>query len=191
MIRVLILLTSMAVMGCTSDWTNEVVAALLGGGGIAAAIGVAIARYAATHLWLKSFLERFTSARRAVVLEVQQTYVDRITKARSPDSPGGTELTPVEQQEALDLAVSRLMEMIGLTAIERALKLMGLPTAPEFIRRWLVTWVESTVKELSIQEVAANGAPIARTAAVAVAAVRAASGEFASTETITRQLKKP
>lgn len=107
--------------------------------------------WAARLVWVRSFLARAEHEAHAVVLEVEQTYVDRLQAARAPDSPGGAELTPDEQAIALHLAVERLAELLGLTALERALRILGLPRTPDFVRRWLTTRVESQVKRLSME----------------------------------------
>lgn len=102
--------------------------------------------------WVRSFLARAEQEAHSVVLEVEQTYVDRILAARALDSPGGAELTEDEQAIALQLAVKRLAEMLGLTALERALRVLGLPRTPEFVTRWLTTRVEAHVKRLSLEQ---------------------------------------
>lgn len=114
------------------------------------------ARLAAARAWLRDFLARLKDERRAVVLEVEQTYVDARLRAKRPDSPGGVELTKEEQREALDRAVSRFLELVGLGALLRALRLLGLPRSGDFIRRYAVTHVEMALKELSIEQVAAE-----------------------------------
>jgi hypothetical protein len=159
---------------------TEIITALVSGGGVAAVIGLWLARAAVTRAWLRAFLDRFREIREAVVLEVEQTYVDRILKARAPTSPGGAELTPEEQAEALRTAVGRLKELVGLAALERALKLMGLPRTPAFVDQWLATWVEATVKRLSIEQAVANAAAPARIAEGVAAGVHRASAQLPS-----------
>lgn len=102
--------------------------------------------------WVRAFLARAEQEAHSVVLEVEQTYVDRIRAARDPSSPGGADLTPEEQVEALGRAVDRLAELLGLTTLERALRILGLPRAPDFVRRWLTTRVEAHVKLLSMAQ---------------------------------------
>lgn len=116
------------------------------------------ARAAAARAWLRDFLARVQVERRTVALEVEQTYVDRLLRAREASSPGGAELTAEEQRAALDLAVHRFLELVGLDAIDRALRLLKLPRLPGFVHRWAVSHVEAGVKEISIEQAAANGA---------------------------------
>lgn len=127
---------------------------LLATAGVLGGIGGGV--WAARLVWVRAFLERLRHERDAVVLEVEQVFVDATLRGRSPSSPGGAELTADEQREALSLAVTRLMELLGLATIERALRILGLPTLPLFVGRWLTTWVEAGVKELSIRQAAAN-----------------------------------
>lgn len=122
-------------------WTLIVsLVALLGGAGI----------WAARVSWLRDFLHRAEAEAHNVVLEVEQVYVDRILAGRAPESAGGAELTPDEKEIALHLAVARLEELLGLATIERALRILGLPRVPDFVRRWLTTRVEARVKLLSM-----------------------------------------
>jgi len=125
-------------------------------GAVFTSIGAWVARAAMTRAWLRDFLARLLMERRAVVLEVEQTYVDRILHGREADSPGGAELTGQEKREALAAAVNRLADLLGLGTIERALRLLGLPVLPSFVKSWLTTHVEAAVKELSIEQVAAQ-----------------------------------
>jgi hypothetical protein len=129
-------------------------------GAILTALAGAAARWARDRAWLRDFLARLLVERRAVVMEVEQVYVDATIRARAANSPGGAELTQEEQREALDLAVARLTELLGLAALDRALRLLGLPRVPAFVRRYLTTQIEASVKELSIEQAAASrGAP--------------------------------
>lgn len=116
--------------------------ALLGGAGL----------WAARVAWLRDFLHRAEAEARNVVLEVEQVYVDKILAGRDPSSDGGAELTPDEKEIALHLAVARLEELLGLATIERALRILGLPRVPDFVRRWLTTRVEAQVKHLSMEQ---------------------------------------
>ncbi len=118
--------------------------------------GAWVTKFAMGRAWLRDFLARVQVERRTVALAVEQTYVDAKLKGKRPESPGGVDLTKEEQAEALTLAVTRFLELLGLDAIDRALRLMGLPRIPEFVRRWATTHVEAAVKELSIDQVAAN-----------------------------------
>ena len=65
---------------------------------------------------------------------------------------GRAELTEGERDVALHLAVERLIELLGLATIERALRILGLPRVPDFVRRWLTTRVEAQVKHLSLEQ---------------------------------------
>lgn len=116
--------------------------ALLGGGAV----------WAARVAWVRDFLRRAEVEARNVVLEVEQTYVDKITAARDPLSPGGVELTEGEREVALHLAVERLLELLGLATVERALRILGLPRSLDFVRRWATTRVEAQVKHLSLEQ---------------------------------------
>jgi hypothetical protein len=125
-------------------------------GTIATAIlGVGV-RYAVRYAWLAGFLARAQAVARDVVLEVEGVYVDRTLAGRDPGSPGGVELTAEEQREALALAVTRLLELLGLSAVERAMRILGLPTLPTFVRRYATTLIEARCKELSIEQAAAS-----------------------------------
>jgi hypothetical protein len=117
-------------------------------------IGAFVARAAANRSWLRDFLARLLVERRAVVFEVRQTYVDQILKARLDGA-----LTPLEKEEAKQMAMRRLLEVLGVAAIERALRVMGLPTLPAFVHRWLTTHLESAVKELDLEMSAAGAGP--------------------------------
>lgn len=156
----------------------EIVAVVATVGGAGA--GGWLAWIAARFAWLRAFWERFHAIKAAVVLEIRNTYVEALKRAKDPTSPGGTSLTPEEATEALRKAVDRFVDMIGLGALERAMKIMGLERSTAFIREWLATWVEAEVKDLSIREVVANGAAPAKVAAVAFEAVRRASAELAA-----------
>jgi hypothetical protein len=101
--------------------------------------------FAARLAWVRAFLERVKAERRAVVLEVEQVYVAALRRAREADSPGGTKLTEGEAEAAKTAAVDRLIEMLGIGAITRALRILGLPPVPDFVRRWAITQVESEV----------------------------------------------
>lgn len=123
----------------------------------AAGLGVLawLVRFLSHRMWLRDFLARAHAVAHDVVLETEQIYVDRVLAARQASSPGGAELTPQEQRDALDLAVNRLLDLLGLAAVNRGLRLLGLPQLPGFVRSWATNLVEARVKELSIAQVAA------------------------------------
>lgn len=155
--------------------TGEILAALLGGGSLVAIIGGFLLRLASRYAWLKAFTDRIERYRRAVVLDVQNTYVQALKDRRADGK-----LTPEEAREALGMAVDRFLELLGVKAVDRYLALAGLPKTPEFIERWARTLVEAAVKELSIDEAAANGAPAVKVAAATAVAVQRASAELAA-----------
>ncbi len=129
-------------------WLMGLLSALSAGGGL-------LARFAVNRIWLRDFLERARHVRDDVVLELEQTVVDQLARARAADSLGGVEITDTEMRDIRDRGVKRLLELLGLAAVERALKLMGLPHLPEFVTGWAVTQVEAAVKRLSIAQAAA------------------------------------
>lgn len=114
--------------------------ALLGGGWLA--------RLAFARAWVRDFLARAQEEIRVAVLEVEQTYVDVIMAARDPGSPGGAELMPGERDEALRRAVKRARELIGLDALDRALRILRLPTTPAFVDAWITARVEAHVNTM-------------------------------------------
>lgn len=134
----------------TQVWICSLVTAMLGGGGW-------LARLIAQRAWLRDFLDRVRQFREDVVLELEQTIIDKLSAARAVDSAGGEEITAAEMLRVRDAAVARLKDYLGIGPIERALKLMHLPVGlPGFINGWLVTQVEAAVKRLSILQAAAN-----------------------------------
>lgn len=133
----------------TQTWIISLLTLLLGGGGW-------LAKLAAQRVWLRDFLDRVQKFREDVVLELEQTIIDKLDDARAPDSLGGEEVTAAEMLKIRDAGVAKLKDYLGVGAIERALKLMKLPVSlPGFIDSWLVTQVEAAVKRLSIQQAAA------------------------------------
>lgn len=118
-----------------------------------AVLGIA-AVVARRYAWLRAFLARAELEVRDVVLAVEQTYVDQVRAARSPSSPGGRALTEEEQREARARAVNRLLELLGVAAIERALRILGLPALPAraAVCRWADTKVEAMVKRLTLEQ---------------------------------------
>lgn len=137
-------------MSPTMAWIASVLTVVSGLGGI-------LARLAVNRVWLRDFLDRVTRFREDVVLELEQTIIDKLDDARAPTSAGGTQVTDAEMLKVRDEAVRRLKDYLGIGPIERALKLMHLPlSVPGFVDQWLITQVEAAVKRLSIQQAAAN-----------------------------------
>lgn len=131
----------------TAPQVWAVVVALVGG-----LVGAGwLGRLAWLRVWVRDFLARAELEIRHAVLEVEQTYVDRVLAGKDPSSPGGVELTPDEQAEALRRAVDRALELVGIAALDRALRILGLPRTPAFIAGWIATRVEARVKLLSLE----------------------------------------
>jgi hypothetical protein len=107
---------------------------------------------AITRAWLRDALARLLVEARAVVEEVEQTYVDEILKGRLPDSPAGAELTKDEQLLAKAKAIAKLKENFGAKGLRRLARVLGLLD----LDAYLGTHVESAVKKLSIAQVAAK-----------------------------------
>jgi hypothetical protein len=77
---------------------------------------------------------------RAVIIEVNATYVDGL-KTAGEDG----EWTDVEKQEAKDRAIAKLKENWGPTGIKRLTKVLGIGGA---VDSWLGTQVEATLDDM-------------------------------------------
>lgn len=92
-------------------------------------------------LWVRRFFQRLDELKASVYHEVNRTYVDEV-KAASADG----KLTDEEARRALRLATDRLKELIGVTAVEGALRLLGLPwMLPAYVDEFLAGAVEAEV----------------------------------------------
>lgn len=162
------------------------ITSILGGTSFLGIIGGLLARAANNRAWLRDFLQRLYTTKRAVVLSVNQTHVDAVKARKTPESVGGVVLTKEEAIEAMRIALQRFKDMVGIGALERALDLMGLPNHSDAVDTYLMNWLEGEIKEVSIDEAAANATP---KAAVAVVEAVRRSSEFPAVPT--RDLKAP
>jgi hypothetical protein len=110
-----------------------------------AAIAAFVGRSFVEHSFLRSMLERIVIEARAVVLEVEQTYVDKITEGRRDGI-----LTPEEGASAKAAAIAKLRTNLGSVGLERLGRIIGL-TAPA-IEALLGTHVEAAVKSLTLAQ---------------------------------------
>lgn len=107
-----------------------------------AILGV-IGRALLKHLWLRDMLVRLAVEAKAVVMEVQQTYVDRIRYARLDGV-----LTKDEAAEARRAAIDSLKSNIGPKGLHRLARVLGYDDAG--IDRLLDTRIEEQVQRLKL-----------------------------------------
>jgi hypothetical protein len=111
-----------------------------------------VGRTLSNHTFLKTMMERIVIEARAVVLEVEQTYVDGLAKGRADG-----ELTSEEKAMARATALAALRANLGKKGLARLGRIVGL--SDDAIDKLLGTHIEAQVKALAIVKDAAPAAP--------------------------------
>lgn len=108
---------------------------VLGGGILVAGLGWVLKKAAdyfaskTDSVYGQGVIRRLAALAGTSVAEVERRYVAAIKKGREPDSPGGTKLTPEEQQYANNEALSVLKGFLGATGLKEIGKVLGLSTS--------------------------------------------------------------
>src|SRR5262249_23129459 len=112
-------------------------------GAVCTALLGLIGRALVNHAWLRGMLERLVTEAKAVVLEVEQTYVDSVKGARDDGV-----LTPAEAATARRLALSALKSNLGMKGLRRLGRILGLDDSE--LDRLLGTHIEAAVKQVTM-----------------------------------------
>lgn len=105
-------------------------------------IGI-IGKHFVDQHWARNFLVRLIVEAKAAVLEVQQTWVDKMREAR-----GDGVVTDDEKRGARAAAITTLRSNLGRKGLERLGRIIGLDD--EGIDRLLSTHVEAQVQRLKL-----------------------------------------
>lgn len=109
----------------------------------ATALGGVVARSFLNQAWLRGLLERMIVEAKNAVLEVQQTYVDEVLRAKADGV-----LTKEEAVHARNIAILALKSNIGPKGLQRLIRILGFDDAG--IDRLLGTHIEAAVQRLAI-----------------------------------------
>lgn len=107
--------------------------------------GVAVRQlmHVTNAIWVKTIVERIFIEAKAAVLEVQQTYVDEMAKARADGV-----ITADEAKAAKARALLTLRSNIGPKGLRRLMRIVGFDDPA--IDRWLGTHLEAAVQRLNL-----------------------------------------
>lgn len=109
------------------------------------ALAAFVAKHLVDHVFVQGLLSRLVVEAKAVVLEVEQTYVDSI-KAAKIDGV----LTSSEAAEARSQALVKLRENIGQKGLDRLGRILGLTGLG--VSALLSTHLEASVKQLTLAQ---------------------------------------
>lgn len=129
----------MSVYSLVADYGPTVVA------GVFTVIATVFALIWKKQSWARDMVVRVGVEVKAAVLEVEQTYIDELKKAKDPASEGGVEITKAEAVRAKDLAIAAVKRNIGIEGLRRLARILGITA----LDQWLGTHVEAAVKSLT------------------------------------------
>lgn len=165
LVAALAMLLALTLAGCVPDaFIADALPWTLGTLGSVVALG--LARLAAKSAFLAGIIGRLKEAAPMVVLEIEQTYVDKIKAARRDDSPGGVQLTEGEAREARLAALAKLKDYLGW----KGLRILGfiVGVGGDTLDGLFGTGLEASVKALSIAR--SNAGAIVKNGKVTMAA---------------------
>lgn len=116
-------------------------------GAVFTALAGFVARHFLATVWLRDMLGRLVTEAKAAVLEVEQTYVDELAKAKED----GT-LTAEEGRIARNMAIATLKSNLGTKGLRRLGRILGL--TDDELDRLLGSHVEAAVKQLTLAQMA-------------------------------------